>query len=115
MALSMDEQRILEGMEQKLADDDPKLASRLAAFGQPQFPPMLGSGRARAALVLVSLALAAMVTLMVYAMRPMPSSQDRPVSPAQRTKVVPGSASQSTGTSQATGSSIASRPATPHA
>jgi Protein of unknown function (DUF3040) len=74
MALSMDEQRILDGMERKLADEDPKLASRLAAFGQPRLPVLLGSGRARAAFVLISLALAAMVALMVYSMRPYPAN-----------------------------------------
>jgi hypothetical protein len=75
MALSMDEQRILDGMERKLADEDPRLASRLAAFGQPRLPVLLGSGRARAAFVLISLALAAMVALMVYSMRPYPAGQ----------------------------------------
>ena len=45
MALSMDEQRILDGMERKLADEDPRLAPRLAAFGQPRLPASLGSGR----------------------------------------------------------------------
>jgi hypothetical protein len=75
MALSMDEQRILDGMERKLADEDPRLATRLAAFGQPRLPVLLGSGRARAAFVLISLALAAMVALMVYSMRPYPAGQ----------------------------------------
>ena len=75
MALSMDEQRILDGMERKLADDDPRLATRLAAFGQPRLPVLLGSGRARAVFVLISLALAAIVALMVYSMRPLPGDQ----------------------------------------
>jgi hypothetical protein len=81
MALSMDEQRILDGMERKLADEDPKLASRLAAFGQPRLPVLLGSGKARAAFVLISLALAAMVALMVYSMRPFPAG-DRHAPPS---------------------------------
>jgi hypothetical protein len=72
MALSMEEQRILDGMERKLADDDPRLASRLAAFGQPRFAAMTGTGRGRAIIVIISLALAAIVTLMVYSMRPFP-------------------------------------------
>ncbi|HUZ26441.1 MAG TPA: DUF3040 domain-containing protein [Streptosporangiaceae bacterium] len=84
MALSMDEQRILDGMEHKLADDDPRLASRLAAFGQPRLPAMLGSSRARAVAVLISLALAAVVTLMVYSMRPFPAGSGKPGHPAQR-------------------------------
>ena len=72
MALSIEEQRILDGMERKLADDDPRLASRLAGFGQPRFAAMAGTGRGRAVILIVSLALAAIVTLMVYSMRPFP-------------------------------------------
>jgi Protein of unknown function (DUF3040) len=85
MALSMDEQRILDGMERKLADEDPRLATRLAAFGQPRLPALLGSGKARAAFVLISLALAAMVALMVYSMRPYPAGQDKGHAPATGT------------------------------
>ena len=47
MALSMEEQRILDAMEHKLADDDPRLASRLTTFGQPRLLGLAGSGRAR--------------------------------------------------------------------
>jgi hypothetical protein len=88
MALSMDEQRILDGMERKLADDDPRLASRLVAFGQPHLPAVLGSGRARVVAVLVSLALAVVVALMVYSMRPFPGSPGGQTHPAQRSRVV---------------------------
>jgi hypothetical protein len=93
MALSMDEQRILDGMERKLADDDPRLASRLVAFGQPHLPVVLGSGKARVVAVLISLALAAVVALMVYSMRPFPGSPGGQTHPAQRSGVVksPGS------------------------
>jgi Protein of unknown function (DUF3040) len=87
MALSMDEQRILDGMERKLADDDPRLATRLAAFGEPRFGVALGSGKARAVVVLLSLALAALVTLMVYSMRPFPTSIGSHGSPAGGTRV----------------------------
>ena len=50
MALSMDEQRILDEMERKLAGDDPLLASRLTSFGRPGVPqgmsrPERGYGR----------------------------------------------------------------------
>jgi Protein of unknown function (DUF3040) len=85
MALSMEEQRILDAMERRLADDDPRLASRLSAFGQPRLPGMADSGRARAVVVLISLALAALVTLMIYQMRPLPAA---PARPAQRSRVV---------------------------
>jgi hypothetical protein len=87
MALSMDEQRILDGIERKLADDDPRLAARLTAFGQPRLPAMLGSTRARAIAVLVSLALAAVVTMMVYSMRPFPGGSGKPGNPSQQARV----------------------------
>jgi hypothetical protein len=109
MALSMDEQRILDGMERKLADEDPKLASRLAAFGQPRLPALLGSGKARAAFVLISLALAAMVALMVYSMRPYPAGQDNGHAPptgtshstSTRNTPSPGQSHKSPGTNKA--------------
>jgi hypothetical protein len=88
LALSMEEQRILDAMERKLADDDPRLASRLSGFGQPRLPGIAGSGKARAVVVLISLALAALVTLMIYQMRPFPAAPGRPAHPAQRTRVV---------------------------
>jgi hypothetical protein len=103
MALSMDEQRILDGMERKLADEDPRLATRLAAFGQPRLPVLLGSGRARAAFVLISLALAAMVALMVYSMRPYSVGQPRHE---------PGTTQSSTSPTAAARASAA-RPSTP--
>jgi hypothetical protein len=102
MALSMDEQRILDGMERKLADEDPKLASRLAAFGQPRLPALLGSGKARAAFVLISLALAAMVALMVYSMRPYPAGQNN------------GHAPPATGTSHSTSTRSTPSPGQSH-
>jgi hypothetical protein len=108
MALSMDEQRILDGMERRLADDDPRLATRLTAFGQPRLP-RLGSGKTRAAVVLISLALAAMVTLMVYSMRPFPAGQGRQVQPTQRSRVIPSP------TGQSSGSATVSMPTIPHA
>jgi hypothetical protein len=105
MALSMDEQRILDGMERRLADDDPRLASRLSAFGRPRFLPALGSGKARAAVVLISLALAAIVTLMVYSMRPFPAGSGR------QTHQTPRAASSSSGRSSV--SPAISKPASP--
>lgn len=106
MALSMDEQRILDGMERKLADEDPRLASRLAAFGQPRLPALLGSGKARAAFVLISLALAAMVALMVYSMRPFPAG-DRHAPPS--------SPHTSSSASAQSSRSATSKPASPSA
>lgn len=70
MALSMDEQRILDEMERKLADDDPRLASRLASFGGPALSAALRSPRARMLICVATLAAVAVVALMVYSMMP---------------------------------------------
>jgi hypothetical protein len=62
----MDEQRILEEMERMLAADDPRLAARLAAFGQPGVATVLHTRRARAAFSLMTLGLIACVALVIY-------------------------------------------------
>src|SRR5260370_33147126 len=64
----MDEQRILDEMERMLAADDPKLAARLAAFGQPGFGPVLRTRRARATMSVMVLALIAVVAAVIYMM-----------------------------------------------
>jgi Protein of unknown function (DUF3040) len=64
----MDEQRILDEMERMLAADDPKLAARLAAFGQPGFGHVLRSRRARATMSVMVLALIAAVAAVIYMM-----------------------------------------------
>ncbi|HEX9066217.1 MAG TPA: DUF3040 domain-containing protein [Streptosporangiaceae bacterium] len=77
MALPMDEQRILEEMERMLAADDPRLAARLAAFGQPGLGQTLRTRRARATLSVMALVLIAAVAGVIYLMstlRPGPSS-----------------------------------------
>jgi Protein of unknown function (DUF3040) len=68
LALPMDEQRILEEMERMLAADDPKLAARLAAFGQPGFGQVLRTRRARATLSIMLLILIAAVAAVIYMM-----------------------------------------------
>jgi Protein of unknown function (DUF3040) len=68
VALPMDEQRILEEMERMLAADDPKLAARLAAFGQPGFGQVLRTRRARATLSIMVLVLIAAVAAVIYLM-----------------------------------------------
>jgi Protein of unknown function (DUF3040) len=64
----MDEQRILEEMERMLAADDPKLAARLAAFGQPGLGQVLRTRRARATLSIMVLVLIAAVAAVIYLM-----------------------------------------------
>ncbi|MGH3305807.1 MAG: DUF3040 domain-containing protein [Streptosporangiaceae bacterium] len=70
MALSMEEQRILDEMERKLAADDPHLASRFNKFGQQRLPGRLTSARARTISCLVALALIAAVTIMMFVLSP---------------------------------------------
>jgi hypothetical protein len=88
----MDEQRILEQMERMLAADDPRLAARLAAFGQPGLGQSLRTRRARAALsvmVLVLIAAAAAVIYMMSSLRPgaanLPGERQSSASAAPRT------------------------------
>jgi hypothetical protein len=60
MALSMDEQRILDEIERRLADEDPALAARLTSFGHAGLGITLRSRRGRMLACLL-----AMVTLMI--------------------------------------------------
>ncbi len=66
MALPMDEQRILEEMERMLAAEDPRLAAKLAAFGQPGVAQVLHTRRAKAALSLLMLAVIAAAAAVIY-------------------------------------------------
>ena len=70
MALSMDEQRMLAEIEQRLAAEDPGLAARLTAFRRPSRVSVFRSARARVIGSLLTVAVVAMVSLMVYAMLP---------------------------------------------
>jgi Protein of unknown function (DUF3040) len=70
VALSMDEQRILEEMERNLAADDPRLASRLSAFGQQAMHGPMLSGRARTVSGVLALTLIAAVTLVLFVLSP---------------------------------------------
>jgi hypothetical protein len=70
VALSMDEQRILEEMERNLAADDPRLASRLSAFGQQAMHSPLLSARARTISGVLALTLIAAVTLVLFVLSP---------------------------------------------
>jgi len=70
VALSMEEQRILDEMERKLASDDPRLAARFNAFGQQRASGAFTSARARTISCLVALALIAAVTVMMFVLSP---------------------------------------------
>jgi Protein of unknown function (DUF3040) len=70
VALSMEEQRMLDEMERALAEDDPRLASRLNAFGQQRLPGAFTSQRAKTISGLLALALIAAVTIMMFVLSP---------------------------------------------
>jgi hypothetical protein len=74
VALSMDEQRILDEMERNLAADDPRLASRLGTFGQQRLPSALSSQRARTIGGLLALALIAALTITMFVLSPFAGS-----------------------------------------
>jgi hypothetical protein len=78
MALSMDEQRMLDEMERKLAADDPLLASRLSSFGHPGLAALLRSPRARLIVAAVALVVIATASMLVYALGPFRTSAGRP-------------------------------------
>jgi Protein of unknown function (DUF3040) len=89
MALSMDEQRILDEMERKLAGDDPLLASRLTSFGRPGLAALMRSRRMRIVLSALALVVIAAVSMAVYALTPFRTS------PGGRSSNQPGVSSQS--------------------
>jgi len=70
VALSMEEQRILDEMERNLAADDPRLASRLGSFGQQRLPGAIRSQQARTVGGVLALALIAAITIMVFVVSP---------------------------------------------
>ena len=70
MALSMEEQRMLDEMERQLAIDDPKLASRFNTFGQQRMPGVFASQRVKTIVGLLALALIAAVTVMMFVLSP---------------------------------------------
>ena len=71
MALSMEEQRILADIEQRLARAEPALAARLAAFGHPAEGGGLRSARARCVASFALLIVVAVVSVVVYALIPL--------------------------------------------
>jgi hypothetical protein len=70
MALSMEEQRMLDEMERALAAEDPRLASRLNAFGEQHLPGVFSSQRAKTITGLLALVLIAAVTVMMFVLSP---------------------------------------------
>ena len=120
MALSMDEQRMLAEIERRLAAEDPGLASKLSSFRRPGPAVKFRSTRSRIIGSLFTVALLAVVSLMVYAMVPFrahgpkttqtpqtsTSAPANPASSAASSVVAPGTSTS------AQGSTHASSPAT---
>jgi len=88
VALSMEEQRILDEIERKLAADDPRMASRFNSFGQHRLPGAFTSARARTISCLVALALIAAVTVMMFVLSPMNRHSQPPHPRATATSTV---------------------------
>jgi Protein of unknown function (DUF3040) len=70
MALSMEEQRILDEIEHRLAADDPHLAGSLSAFTRPRLAASLRASRGRLAAAIVAFAAVALAALVVYSFVP---------------------------------------------
>jgi hypothetical protein len=119
MALSMDEQRILDQIERGLASSDPLLASRMASFGAPRGPLTARMRRIRLLASFSTLLVVAVVSLVVYAMVPFRSSGDKPAgskasaSPAHPALMAPSAATGKPATPAAS-SDVAASPV-PHA
>lgn len=119
MALSMDEQRILDEIERGLANSDPLLASRMASFGAPRGPVTARMRRMRLLASFGTLLVIAVVSLVVYAMVPFRTAADRlpgtkaSASPAHPAMMAPSAATGKPATPAAS-SDVAASPV-PHA
>lgn len=122
MALSMDEQRILDEIERGLATSDPTLASRMASFGAPRGPLTARMRRIRLLASFSTLLVVAVVSLVVYAVVPFRAGADRPAggkasaSPAHQAQLAPSAATGKPATPaiSASSSDMAASPV-PHA
>jgi cytoskeletal protein RodZ len=83
MALSMDEQRMLAEIERRLSAEDPGLAARLSSFRRPGPSVRLRSTRGKVIGSLLTIALVAVVALMVYAMVPFRAHTYKPAANTQ--------------------------------
>jgi Protein of unknown function (DUF3040) len=120
MALSMDEQRILDEIERGLANTDPLLASRLASFGAPRGPLTARVRRIRLLASFSTLLVVAVVSLVVYAVVPLRAAGARvpgskaSASPAHPALVAPSAASGKQAKPATAASDVAASPV-PHA
>lgn len=118
MALSMDEQRILDQIERGLASADPALATRMSSFGAPGRITTLRMRRIRLVASLMTLLVVASVSLVVYALVPFRTATDRHAggkasSPAHPVMTAPSRADHSSPQASAAQASAAQASAAP--
>jgi hypothetical protein len=108
MALSMDEQRMLAEIERRLAAEEPRLAARLSSFRRPGPGSVLRSPRARIVGSVFTVALVAIVSLVIYAMIPLRAANStraeftsRPQASPAKAVIVPGASITGTHTTVA--------------
>jgi hypothetical protein len=77
MALSMEEQRILAEIEQRLTSSEPVLAAQLSTFTPPRPVSFLRSPRFRVLASCIALVVVTVVSLLVYALLPLRATTDR--------------------------------------
>jgi hypothetical protein len=119
MALSMDEQRILDQIERGLASADPALATRMASFGASRRITTLRMRRLRLVASLMTLLVVASVSLVVYALVPFRSVTDRhaggkassPAHPVMTAPSHPGHSSPQPSAAQASAAQASAAPA----
>jgi hypothetical protein len=119
MALSMDEQRILDQIERGLASADPALATRMASFGASRRITTLRMRRIRLVASLMTLLVVASVSLVVYALVPFRTGTDRhagskassPAHPVMTAPSHPGHSSPQASAAQASAAPASASPA----
>jgi hypothetical protein len=119
MALSMDEQRILDQIERGLASADPALATRMASFGASRRITTLRMRRLRLVASLITLLVVASVSLVVYALVPFRTGTDRhagskassPAHPVMTAPSHPGHSSPQASAAQASAAPASASPA----
>jgi cytoskeletal protein RodZ len=110
MALSMDEQRMLAEIERRLAAEDPGLAAKLSSFRRPGPAVRFRSTRHRVIGSLFTVALLAVVSLMIYAMVPFRAHSPKTTTFTPQAST---SAPARAGTPAATAASAAPKTSTP--
>ncbi len=114
MALSMDEQRMLAEIERRLAAEDPGLASRLSSFRRRPGPAAkLRTTRGRIIGSLFTVALAAAISLMIYALVPFRAHSYKPVTTPQASSSAPARIGPPVNSARATASKAATKTANP--